>query len=603
LSRIFLLIIPFKYDQNRENMTHKKRPDFYETQRQQWQKSLFLLFVLFVFYFFAIGFITFVFLLSFGVFFADTLFPSSKTLLTILLTLVGIAILIAAFHFYDAKKFGAKFIRKRMLAEPPDLSDRYHKQFANTVEEIRLATGIPKVTPYIIPSFAINSMALMEANNTPSILVTEGLLAEFTRDEIQAVIAHELAHVLRGDTFYITLVCSLANFFERLRHAAEPQAETVGPPGQHQQAGGGVVLLFIALTISSFVMHLLSTLISRQREILADAAAVEFSRNPRALARAIYKAHLKNSFVGDFNLTYSPLFIVPPRSKGDYESFFGRAFNSHPSLMRRIKLLAEMVPTKPAQIIEEVWEIQKNREDARDVLQAQEEQQKDQDSAQPKQAEVQTSAQSQQPRAQTQESKFWSIKDSKGTWQGPYSLEELLFLPFFTPLIPIKHLQEGVMAQAREFPQIREARRKILKKKPVDASRQNQCPRCRITLKETFYEGVPLKVCPDCHGKLVDSALVDRIVARKEIDFSENLVQKALTFRDEYMLNPTLTKKINPDVSPKIYCPNCGSQMLLRAYNYYYVIPVDKCLSCHKVWFDSDEMEILQILIEHRAPQ
>ncbi|MGD8537683.1 MAG: zinc metalloprotease HtpX [Candidatus Aminicenantes bacterium] len=580
-------------------MKRPKRPDFYETQRQQWKKSLFLLLILFVFYFCAIGFITFVFLLSFGVFFADTLFPTSKTLMTILLTLVGIAILIAAFHFYDAKKFGAKFIRKRMQAKSPDLSDRYHKQFANTVQEIRLATGIPEVTPCVIPSFAINSMALMEANKTPSILVTEGLLAEFTRDELQAVVAHELAHVLRGDTFYITLVCSLANFFERLRHAAEPHTETVGPPGQHQQAGGGAVLLFIALTISSFVMHLLSTLISRQREVLADAAAVEFSRNPRALARAIYKAHLKNSFVGDFNLTYSPLFIVPPRSKGDYESFFGRAFNSHPPLMRRIKLLADMVPTKASKIIEEVWEIQKNREDARDILLAREERQKGKDSIQPQHAEDKTSAHSQQ--IDTQESKFWSIKDTKGAWQGPYSLEELLFLPFFTPLIPIKHLQEGVVAQAREFPQIREARRKILKKKPVDPSRENQCPRCRVPLIETFYEGVPLKVCPDCHGKLIDSALVDRIVARKEIAFSANLVEKARTFRDEYMLNPTQTKKINPDVSPRIYCPNCGSQMLLRAYNYYYVIPVDKCLSCHKIWFDPDELEILQILIEHRS--
>lgn len=451
---------------------------------------------------------------------------------------------------------------------------------------------MPKVTPYIIPSFAINSMALMEANNTPSILVTEGLLAEFTRDELQAVVAHELAHVLRGDTFYITLVCSLANFFERLRHAAEPETEAAGPPGQHRQSGGGAVLLFIALTISSFIMHLLSMLISRQREILADAAAVEFSRNPRALARAIYKAHLKNSFVGDFNLTYSPLFIVPPRSKGDYESFFGRTFNSHPPLMRRVKLLADMVPTKPAQIIEEVWEIQKNREDARDVLLAQEERRKTEDLQKPQEVET-----------QSQESKFWSIKDAKGTWQGPFSLEELLFLPFFTPLIPIKNHQEGIVAQAREFPQIRAARQKILRKKPVDPSRQNRCPRCRITLKETFYEGVPLKVCPDCQGKLIDSALVDRIVARKEIAFSENLVQKARTFRDEYMLNPTQTKKINPEVSPKIFCPNCGSQMLLRAYNYYYVIPVDKCLSCHKVWFDSDEMEILQILIEHRSPQ
>ncbi len=571
-------------------MKRTRRPDFYETQRQQWKKSLFLLLILFVFYFCAIGFMTFVFLLSFGVFFAETLFPTSKTLMTIFPILAGIAILIAAFHFYDAKMFGAKFIRKRMQAKPPDLSDRYHKQFANTVEEIRLATGLPKVTPYIIPSFAINSMALMEANKTPSIMVTEGLLAEFTRDEIQAVIAHELAHVLRGDTFYITLVCSLANFFERLRHTAEPEAETAGPPGQSQQSGGGVVLLFIALTISSFIMHLLSTLISRQREILADAAAVEFSRNPKALARAIYKAHLKNSFVGDFNLTYSPLFIVPPRSKGDYESFFGRAFNSHPPLMRRINLLADMVPTKPARIIEEVWEIQKNREDARDVLLAQEERRIGGEAQKPQQAET-----------QIQESKFWSIKDAKGTWQGPYSLEELLFLPFFTPLIPIKNQQEGIVAQAREFPQIRDARRRVLRKKPINPKRQNKCPRCRIALKETFYEGVPLKVCPDCHGKLIDSALVDRIVARKEIDFSEKLVQKARTFRDDYMLNPTQTKKINPDVSPKIFCPNCGSLMLLRAYNYYYVIPVDKCLSCHKIWFDFDEMEILQILIEHRT--
>jgi Zn-dependent protease with chaperone function/Zn-finger nucleic acid-binding protein len=573
-------------------MNFKKRPDFYETQRQQWKKSLLLLFVLFVFYFCAIGFITFVFLLSFGVFFAETLFPTSKTLMTVFPILAGIAILIAAFHFYDAKMFGAKFIRKRMLAEPPDLSDRYHKQFANTVEEIRLATGLPKVTPYIIPSFAINSMAIMEANKTPSIMVTEGLLAEFTRDEIQAVIAHELAHVLRGDTFYITLVCSMADFFERLRHAAEPDVETTGPPGQTQQSGGGAVLLFLALTISSIIMHLLSTLISRQREVLADAAAVEFSRNPRALARAIYKAHLKNSFVGDFNLTYSPLFIVPPRSKGDYESFFGRAFNSHPPLMRRVKLLADMVPTKPAKIIEEVWEIQKNREDARDVLLSQEERRKEGDSQKPQQAET-----------PAQENKFWSIKNAKGTWQGPYSLEELLFLPFFTPLIQIKNQQEGIVAQAREFPQIQNARRKILNKKPIDPTKQNQCPRCRVSLREAFYEGVPLKVCPDCEGKLIDSALVDRIVARKEIDFSEKLVEKAHFFRDEYMLNPTQTKKINPDVSPNIYCPNCGSQMLLRAYNYYYVIPVDKCLSCHKIWFDSDEMEILQVLIEHRSPQ
>ena len=220
-----------------------------------------------------------------------------------------------------------------MQAESPDSSDRYHKRFSNTVEEIRIASGLPFVKPYIIPSFAINSMALIEEDKTPSIIVTEGLLAEFTRDELEAVIAHELAHIIRGDTFYITLVCSLANFFERLREFIEPETQPQGKSYQSQQTGrGGPLLIYLALSVSVVVMHILSTLISRQREILADADAVELSRNPRALARAIYKAHVKNSFVGDFNLTYSPLFIVPPESRGDSDGFFSRIFNSHPPL-------------------------------------------------------------------------------------------------------------------------------------------------------------------------------------------------------------------------------------------------------------------------------
>jgi Zn-finger nucleic acid-binding protein len=49
-----------------------------------------------------------------------------------------------------------------------------------------------------------------------------------------------------------------------------------------------------------------------------------------------------------------------------------------------------------------------------------------------------------------------------------------------------------------------------------------------------------------------------------------------------------------------ITCPNCGYRMVARPYNYQYFVPVDKCLSCSKIWFDSDELEILQILIEKK---
>lgn len=179
--------------------------------------------ILIFFYFIAVGFVSFIFLAGFLIFLPGKNLLSGDFILKLILINSTVSLVIAFFHFYDARKFGAKFIRKRLKAQSPDLSDRYHKQFTNIVEEIRIASGLPQVIPYIIPDFAINSMALIEADNTPSVVVTEGLLAEYTRDELQAVASHEMAHVIRGDAFYITLVCSLANFFERIRQALEPE--------------------------------------------------------------------------------------------------------------------------------------------------------------------------------------------------------------------------------------------------------------------------------------------------------------------------------------------------------------------------------------------
>ncbi len=561
--------------------------DFYEMQKQQWRKSLFVFLVLILFYLLAVSFVIFVFAAIIGLFLREKPLSSPDTLFALLYASIVISLIIATFHYFDAKKHGAKFIRKRLQAKQPDLSDRYHKQFANTLDEMRIAGGLPRVHPYILPTFAINSMALIESDGTPSVLVTEGLIAEFTRDELQAVIAHELAHVVRGDTYYITLVCSLVNFFEQLREAVEP--EKYPQPSSHpgQVRGGGAPLVYLALTISTMIMHVLSTLVSRQREILADAAAVEFSRNPKALARAIYKAHLKNSFVGDFNIAYSPLLIVPPRSTGITDGFFSRVFNSHPPLMRRIKILANMMSIRPAKIIQEVWDIHKTREKARIVLRSQE--------------EIQPGEQvkSESEALAGKEGKIWLIQNADGGWEGPIGLEELFRLDFFTPMGWVRNVQEHIEAPAAEFPQIRKALRNPAKRKKTKEARENHCPHCRIPLHDNFYEGVPVKICPDCKGKLIDSAVMERIIARKEVSFSDHLKKKAQEFEENFLLDPVLRKKIHANKSSKIDCPNCGSRMFPRPYNYQYVIPVDKCLSCHKIWFDSDELEILQILIEH----
>jgi len=568
-------------------MEKKLRPDFFEIERKQWQKSLFLFFVLIIFYFFAIGFISFVFLISFGLLLGKEKFLSGSFLIDFFLVNAVVSIFIASFHFLEARMFGAKFILKRIDAQPPDPFDRYHKQFANVVEEIRIAGGVPKVTPYIMPSFAVNSMALISPDKTPNIVITEGLLAEFTRDEIEAVVSHEIAHIIRGDSFYLTLVCSFANFFERLRQALEPE-KLVERNSSQTEGRPTSPLLYMAVWLSAVIMHLLSTLVSREREILADASAVELCRNPEGLARAIYKAHLKNSFVGDFNLTYSPLFIVSPESGSESEGFFADLFNSHPPLMKRIKLLAKMANVSPAKIIEDVLETQKRREKARTLLPSWEEVVKEVPLKEAEKEEI------------AEEGKIWSIRGPEGIWQGPFALDELLSVRFFSPLIIIKNLQEGVEAPAREFLQVRNALRNLGKKRPIDPAKQNKCPRCHLPLREGYYESVSIKFCSQCSGKLVDAAAIERIIARKEVTFSEVLVKKAREFKEKFLLNPIGTTKISLQSAGNIFCPNCGSRMLARPYNYQYFIPVDKCLSCYKIWFDADELEILQLLIEKK---
>jgi Zn-finger nucleic acid-binding protein len=165
----------------------------------------------------------------------------------------------------------------------------------------------------------------------------------------------------------------------------------------------------------------------------------------------------------------------------------------------------------------------------------------------------------------------------------------------------VKNTQEGIEALAREFPQVRIALHNLARKKPLAPGRQNLCPRCRVPLAEAFYEGVGIRICGRCGGRLVDAASVDRIVARREVAFSEPLREKARRFRETAIRNPLRRQKIESALAADVPCPNCGYRMAARPYNYEYFVPVDKCLSCGKIWFDADELETLQILIEDRT--
>jgi Zn-dependent protease with chaperone function/Zn-finger nucleic acid-binding protein len=510
--------------------------DFYEIQKSQRAKSLTLFAVMIFFYFAALGIIALALVLSFGLLLARVTLAAPHFWVRFLLFDLAAATLIAVLHFLDARRNGPRYILKRLQAAIPDPADRYHQQFLNTLDGIRIAAGLPRVNGYVLPTFAINSLALIEADGTPAVAVTEGLLSDGTRDELEAVAAHEVAHIARGDAFYLTLVCSLANIFEKLREALEPEREDFAGAGTERRGSGAgpgtpPFLFYIAVYLSALVMHLLSMLISRERELLADAAAVELCRAPDSLARAIYKAQVKNSFIGDFSLTYTPLFIVPPDAGDVPDNLAGRMFNSHPPLMKRLGLLAAMARKTTAEIIDEVRQSLRARERARGVVHS-----------------------------------FEEIRKGQ------------------TELIPG---DAGTAALAEAGPAAGPGTESMA-----------LCPRCRIPLAETFYEGVPIRACRRCTGKLVDTAGVERIIARREVMFSDDLAARARAFEEDVLRNPGKRRKINVAVTEKVPCPACGYRMVPRPYNYQYFVPVDKCLSCSKIWFDADELEILQALVE-----
>ena len=585
----------FLYD-SRGPMPRPSR-DFYEIQERQRRKSVFLFAAVLVFHFVGLGLIGLAFLATFGLLFKPGLLSSPAFWPRFLLSDLAVALIAAAFHFQDARKNGPRVILRRLQAATPDASDRYHVQFFDTLDEIRIAAGLPRVNAYVLPSFAVNSLAVIEEDGTPAVAVTEGLLAEGTRDELQAVAAHELAHIARGDAFYLTLVCSLANVFERFKDALGSAAEDETACDESRRGGGfPPVLFYAAVAVSAVVMRLLSMLVSRERELLADAAAVELCRSPESLARIIYKAHIKNSFVGDFTSSYSPLFIVRPDARDTPDNLLGRIFSSHPPLMTRLGALAAMVRKRPEAMIESVWQEARSREEARGVLHSYEEMRKEQLDLFPGREEAPA------PPLAGDGAPVWMLAAPHDKlWEGPYTIPELLCRPRFSAIMRVKNVQEGVEARAREFPQIRLALHNLARKKPLEPGRANLCPRCRIPLTEAFYEGVGIRVCGRCRGRLVDAAYVDRIVARREVAFSEPLREKARRFRETVIRNPIRREKIESALAADVPCPNCGYRLAPRPYNYQYFVPVDKCLSCEKIWFDSDELEVLQVLIEERT--
>jgi heat shock protein HtpX len=191
--------------------------------------------------------------------------------------------------FLVARSFGDRLVLASLRARPLDPAEPEHQQLLNIVHEMAVASGLPTPRVLLIPDAAPNALATGADPQHATIAVTSGLLAKLDRAETQGVIAHEMAHIGNRDTRLGVTVAVLVGAIALLADAAwrirmAPRERRDG------QQDGSLVLLPLLLAVAALAplaSRLVAFAISRQREYLADATAVEFTRNPQALANAL----------------------------------------------------------------------------------------------------------------------------------------------------------------------------------------------------------------------------------------------------------------------------------------------------------------------------
>ncbi|MGB9720611.1 MAG: M48 family metalloprotease [bacterium] len=218
------------------------------------------------------------------------------------------------------------------------------KQLHNVVEEVAIAAGIPKPKVYITPTPAPNAFATGRNPQNASIAVTTGLLEIMNREELQGVIAHEMAHIRNYDILLMTVVAAIGGLIILLRDFFLRGMFLGGRRRDNRRGNSGAILILIGLVlaiVAPLFVALIRAAISRQREYLADASGAYITRYPQGLAQALSK--LKQSYqpMARASQSNAHLFISNPFGKDRFD--ISNMFATHPPIDKRIERLNSLV--------------------------------------------------------------------------------------------------------------------------------------------------------------------------------------------------------------------------------------------------------------------
>ena len=231
-------------------------------------------------------------------------------------------------------------------------ADDQQKRLVNVVEEMAIAAGVPRPRIWVVPDPDPNAFATGNDAAHAHVAVTRGLLDLCNRDELQAVIGHELGHVKNLDVRLMTTLAALVGAILLMRNGASRMfvggRGGSGRGGRKSDLGPLVILLLIAWILSwilaPIITQLLAMAVSRKREYLADAMGAQFTRNPLALARALEKIEGAGAPTTRIKSGAAHMCIADPLGGhlAEREGMLADVLTSHPPMAKRIAILKGM---------------------------------------------------------------------------------------------------------------------------------------------------------------------------------------------------------------------------------------------------------------------
>ena len=238
----------------------------------------------------------------------------------------------------------SSMIRRATGSKP--LERKENKRVYNLTENLCISRGmkIPKI--YIIEDDSLNAFASGLSDKTFAVSLSRGIINKLEDDELEAVIAHELTHIINRDVRLLIVSIIFVGIFAFITEMAFRSLRYAGR-GRGKKEGGALAIVLIVVVLGIIGMILSSFFrfaLSRKREYLADAGAAEMTKNPLALASALKKISKDPWIEAVKRDDVAQMFIDHPTKKKDRKSigvFFNGIFATHPPIKERIQILEQ----------------------------------------------------------------------------------------------------------------------------------------------------------------------------------------------------------------------------------------------------------------------